>query len=192
MRGRCAASSVTSMTFELRWEHRAIGDAARVIEVYGPLLFPDSRLLGDELTHVVRTGTRQLVLDLTEVTDIDSALVGLLVACARQVGWRGGHVAVVSDDEQAGTLRCPQQAGQRPAGVDGPLGGDTGVLAHPRFHLGRQQREPGRLGGEVGREHRLVEPVVLLPVGGDVDRGQEPAVRVGVSEGELQRRASGG
>jgi anti-anti-sigma factor len=88
------------MTFELRWEHHPIGDAARVIEVHGPLLFPDSRLLGQELTHVVRTGTRQLVLDLTEVTDIDSALVGLLVACARQVGWRGGHVAVVSDDEQ--------------------------------------------------------------------------------------------
>jgi anti-anti-sigma factor len=82
----------------LGWHERSIAGAVRVVEVRGPLLFPESRVLGERLAGIVRDGARQLVLDLSAVTELDAALVGLLLASARQLGWGGGRLTVVTRD----------------------------------------------------------------------------------------------
>src|SRR6185295_2431651 len=86
------------MSSDLTWDEHTTSPATRIVEVRGRLVFPDSRLLGQRLSHLVRRGTRGLVLDLSRVTDMDASIVGLLLATARQLGWRGGHVAVVTED----------------------------------------------------------------------------------------------
>jgi anti-anti-sigma factor len=82
----------------LSWHEHSIAEAALVVEVRGPLLFPESRVLGERLAVIVRGGVPQLVLDLSEVTELDAALVGLLLASARQLGWGGGRLTVVTQD----------------------------------------------------------------------------------------------
>ena len=82
----------------LSWQERSIGEASRIVEVHGPLLFPESRVLGQKLAGIVRDGNRELVLDLSGVTEMDTALVGLLLATARQLGRHGGRLTLVTDD----------------------------------------------------------------------------------------------
>ena len=100
MAGRGNRRNVATMEPPLTWDEHPIGEAACVFEVKGRLVFPDSRVLGERLAHVVRGGTRQLVLDLSGLVEIDAGIVGLLLTAARQLGWRGGRLAVVTADPQ--------------------------------------------------------------------------------------------
>jgi anti-sigma B factor antagonist len=124
------ADPVARRPCALTWEERTARRGARVVAVRGALVFPDSRLLAERLTSLVRAGARRLVLDLTGVTEMDNAIVGVLLAAARQLRWVDGRLATVTRDpritriftttgldavvEVAPTLACALRAEQRP------------------------------------------------------------------------------
>src|SRR5688572_23255455 len=91
----------------LQIARRDIGPVA-VFTLTGPLAYEEgTRNLREALTVAVADGARSCLLDLREVTYLDSGGVGLLVAMFRHVTRRGGQFK----------LLCPSAAARRVLGI---------------------------------------------------------------------------
>jgi anti-anti-sigma regulatory factor len=88
----------------IAWHEHTASDGVWIVAVRGALLWPASRLLAERLAAIARCAQDGLVLDLSEVTEIDTALVGVLGAAGRQLAWRRRRLAVVTDAEVVATV----------------------------------------------------------------------------------------
>lgn len=75
----------------LRITERRVGDVT-ILELSGDLVYDGgTRLLREVVTQVVAQGPRAVLLDLDQITYLDSGGVGSLVAMFRHVTRRGGQ-----------------------------------------------------------------------------------------------------
>lgn len=83
------------MSTTLRITERAAGNVT-VFELSGDLVYDGgTRLLRESLTKAVAAGARACVLDLHEITYLDSGGVGALVAMFRHVTRHGGQLKLM-------------------------------------------------------------------------------------------------
>jgi anti-sigma B factor antagonist len=85
------------MDFDARTE--AAGDGAYVIAVAGEADLYSSPRLRDELQAVIDRGGKEIIVDLTETTFIDSTALSALVEATKRLRPAGGRVAVVCVDQ---------------------------------------------------------------------------------------------
>lgn len=73
-----------------------------IVELRGALLYDDEgeRLFRDQVTSLVAAGERHLLIDLSQVTHMDSGSVGTLVAVHLHTLKRGGMVKLLSPSER--------------------------------------------------------------------------------------------
>ena len=84
-------------------EH-AVGDVT-VLALSGRLVFDDGdREFRDRVTSLVKAGRTRFLVDLGDVTYIDSAGVGTLVAMLLHVVRRGGDLKLLHPSERAGRV----------------------------------------------------------------------------------------
>ena len=83
------------MSATLRITERTIGTVT-IFELSGDLVYDGgTRLLRERLTKAVAAGARACVLDLQEITYLDSGGVGSLVAMFRHVTRHGGQLKLI-------------------------------------------------------------------------------------------------
>lgn len=73
-----------------------------IVELSGPLLYDDDgeRLFRDQVTSLVASGERRILIDLSQVTHMDSGSVGTLVAVHLHTLKRGGQLKLLSPSER--------------------------------------------------------------------------------------------
>lgn len=81
------------MDFEMRT--RSFEDETSVVEIRGEIDVHSCRASRDEFRDLLGSGARRYVLDLAELTFIDSAGLGMLVNFSRRVGERGGRLVLM-------------------------------------------------------------------------------------------------
>ena len=86
----------SSLHVELRTEW--LNGSACVVGVGGDLDLATAPELRDELLRVVGEGCSELVVDLSEVTFIDSTALGVLSESSKRLRRLGGHMAVACPD----------------------------------------------------------------------------------------------
>ena len=95
------------MPSALRITQRAVGGVT-VFSLSGDLVYDEgTRMLRDVLTTAVAAGARACLLDLSQITYLDSGGVGSLVEMFRHVTRRGGHLK----------LLCPSPCARRVLGI---------------------------------------------------------------------------
>jgi anti-anti-sigma factor len=83
------------MSATLRITERAVGNVT-IFELSGDLVYDGgTRLLRERLTKAVAVGARACLLDLHEITYLDSGGVGSLVAMFRHVTRQGGQLKLI-------------------------------------------------------------------------------------------------
>ena len=95
-RGPADPSDSRLMADRVMWDERTVPGGVRVVTVRGALVWPGCFVLARRVATIAPAARRGLVLDLSEVTEIDTSLVGLLGAAARQLAWRGRRLVVVA------------------------------------------------------------------------------------------------
>lgn len=84
------------MSAPLRITEHSVGDIV-VLHLAGHLVFDDGdRILRDRVTEIVKSGTRFLIIDLHDVTYVDSGGIGALVEMYMHVMRRGGRLRLLS------------------------------------------------------------------------------------------------
>jgi anti-sigma B factor antagonist len=80
---------------------RSVGGVA-IVELVGPLLYDDAgeRLFRDEIISLIASGERQIVIDLSQVTHMDSGSVGTLVAVHLHTLKRAGMLKLLNPSER--------------------------------------------------------------------------------------------
>ena len=80
---------------------RSVGGVA-IVELVGPLLYDDEgeRLFRDEIISLIASGERQIVIDLSQVTHMDSGSVGTLVAVHLHTLKRAGMLKLLNPSER--------------------------------------------------------------------------------------------
>jgi anti-sigma B factor antagonist len=73
-------------------------DPWTVLEVGGELDLHTSTELRDQLTGLIDAGDTRLVVDLADVSFMDSSSLGVLVACLKRVREKGGDIALTGAD----------------------------------------------------------------------------------------------
>ena len=73
-----------------------------IVELTGPLLYDDEgeRLFRDEIISLIASGERQIVIDLSQVTHMDSGSVGTLVAVHLHTLKRAGMLKLLNPSER--------------------------------------------------------------------------------------------
>lgn len=73
-----------------------------IVELSGPLLYDDDgeRQFRDQITELVASGERRIVIDLSQVTHMDSGSVGTLVAVHLHTLKRGGLLKLLNPSER--------------------------------------------------------------------------------------------
>ena len=73
-----------------------------IVELTGPLLYDDEgeRLFRDEIVSLIASGERQIVIDLSQVTHMDSGSVGTLVAVHLHTLKRAGLLKLLNPSER--------------------------------------------------------------------------------------------
>lgn len=73
-----------------------------IVELSGPLLYDDEgeRLFRDQVTSLVASGERRILIDLSQVTHMDSGSVGTLVAVHLHTLKRGGLLKLLNPSER--------------------------------------------------------------------------------------------
>ena len=73
-----------------------------IVQLAGPLLYDDEgeRLFRDQITSLVASGDKQILVDLSQVTHMDSGSVGTLVAVHLHTLKRGGSIRLLSPSER--------------------------------------------------------------------------------------------
>ena len=80
-----------------------------IVRLAGPLLYDDDgeRLFRDQITSLVASGEKQIVLDLSEITHMDSGSVGTLVAVHLHTVKRGGAIKLLNPSERVTRVHEP-------------------------------------------------------------------------------------
>lgn len=80
---------------------RSVGGVA-IVELVGPLLYDDEgeRLFREEIISLIASGERQIVIDLSQVTHMDSGSVGTLVAVHLHTLKRAGMLKLLNPAER--------------------------------------------------------------------------------------------
>ena len=73
----------------------ALDERTTLVEIAGEVTFSNVNGLGRELTGALGEGTRNLVVDLTQVAFIDSSGLSALLTASNQARERGGELALV-------------------------------------------------------------------------------------------------
>jgi anti-sigma B factor antagonist len=73
-----------------------------IVQLAGPLLYDDEgeRLFRDQITSLVASGIKQILVDLGQVTHMDSGSVGTLVAVHLHTLKRGGAIKLLNPSER--------------------------------------------------------------------------------------------
>lgn len=73
-----------------------------IVELVGPLLYDDEgeRLFRDEIISLIASGERQILIDLSQVTHMDSGSVGTLVAVHLHTLKRAGMLKLLNPSER--------------------------------------------------------------------------------------------
>ena len=89
------------MSTSLVITQRAAGDFT-IVKLSGPLLYDDEgeRLFRDQITSLVASGDKQILVDLSQVSHMDSGSVGTLVAVHLHTLKRGGAIRLLSPSER--------------------------------------------------------------------------------------------
>lgn len=83
------------MSAPLRITERSIGDVV-IFHLAGHLVFDEGdRLLRERVMQALEAGSRFLIIDLCEVSYVDSGGIGALVEMYNQVNRRGGHLKLL-------------------------------------------------------------------------------------------------
>src|SRR2546428_2839769 len=86
-----------------------IGDLAAVVTVAGELDLYTQPQFADELSAARGRGAQVLLVDLLDVTFLDSTALGAIAATARELFQCGGRILLVTDSPH--TLRAPSLTG---------------------------------------------------------------------------------
>lgn len=84
----------TATDFEVT--HEAATDAAGVVVVRGELDLSTAPVVRRRITQVIEGGAREIVVDLTESTFLDSSGLGVLVGAVKRLRPLGGRILVVA------------------------------------------------------------------------------------------------
>ncbi len=90
------ASRLDAVPFAV--DHRAVDGGIGLVAVEGELDLSSAPNLKWALTDTIGSGLRQIVVDLSHVTFIDSTALGVLVGVRRTLG-PGGRIAIAGSDE---------------------------------------------------------------------------------------------
>ena len=73
-----------------------------IVQLSGPMLYDDDgeRLFRDQITSLVASGDKQILIDLSQVTHMDSGSVGTLVAVHLHTLKRGGCIRLLKPSER--------------------------------------------------------------------------------------------
>lgn len=93
------------MVTEFGIEERRVNADTRVVSVTGDVDLFTAPELRQRLFAAVGRGTRRVVVDLSEVTFIDSAGLGVLIGAHRRLEPRGGLIVVCDHDWIVKTFR---------------------------------------------------------------------------------------
>ena len=85
------------MNFHIQDE--AVDDATHVIELGGEVDLYTAPEFKERLVQVIEDGKKQLVVDLSKATFIDSTTLGVLVGGVKRLRPGGGHLALVCTDQ---------------------------------------------------------------------------------------------
>lgn len=118
----------------LRLTGEPIDQEIDVVEVHGDLDLATAPTLKRRLRNAIDEGWRRVVVDLTDVTFIDSSGIAALVFARRRLESSGGAIAIVAPSDQ-------QQHVFRLTGLDDVLG-VKGSKPEAVAYLGRHQRSP--------------------------------------------------
>jgi anti-sigma B factor antagonist len=77
-----------------------VDERTHLIELGGELDLCGAPQFDERVTAAIDSGKRQLVVDLSEATFIDSTMLGLLMSWARRVSPEAGSVELVCTDER--------------------------------------------------------------------------------------------
>ena len=87
---------MTEIAFDVRAS--AVADGAFVISVVGEADLYTAPALREEMLGALAAGAKRLVVDLSDVTFIDSTSIGTLVRAERELRASGGTISVVAND----------------------------------------------------------------------------------------------
>jgi anti-sigma B factor antagonist len=80
---------------DFRIEDDLVGEAAAIFAVHGELDLHEAPALKERIAAAIDRGANLIVVDLTEVTFIDSMALGVLLGAINQLRLRGGNLRLV-------------------------------------------------------------------------------------------------
>jgi anti-sigma B factor antagonist len=86
------------MALEFGIEDRRVGDDTQVISVRGEIDLFTAPEFQQRIATPIDDGATRVVVDLTEVTFIDSSSLGVLIGAHQRLKPRGGGLVIVCDD----------------------------------------------------------------------------------------------
>jgi anti-sigma B factor antagonist len=90
---KASATRITSDTFRIEEEHS--GKGAVVLAIHGDADLHTANELRDRLTEAIEEGPRLLVVDLSDVTFLDSMALGVLLGSMKRLRLQGGQLRLV-------------------------------------------------------------------------------------------------
>lgn len=84
-------------------EDRAIGDGARVVVATGEIDLFSAPELEQRVAGAIDAGTLAIVVDLLEVSAIDSSSLGVLIGAHKRLAERGGRLVIACDNPEVMT-----------------------------------------------------------------------------------------
>jgi anti-sigma B factor antagonist len=90
---KASATRITSDTFRIEEEHS--GKGAVVLAIHGDADLHTANELRDRLTEAIEEGPRLLVVDLSDVTFLDSMALGVLLGGMKRLRLQGGQLRLV-------------------------------------------------------------------------------------------------
>jgi anti-sigma B factor antagonist len=76
-----------------------LGPRSHGFTIRGTVDIDDARKLERRLRDVVLGGMRTVIVDLSDVDELSSSLVGVLIRTQRSLSWRGGRLLIASESE---------------------------------------------------------------------------------------------
>jgi anti-sigma B factor antagonist len=82
----------------------AVDDTTHVIELGGEVDLYTAPEFKERMVHLIDSGKRRIVVDLSEATFIDSTTLGVLVGGVKRLRPAGGSLALVCTDQNIGKI----------------------------------------------------------------------------------------
>jgi len=87
------------MAIEFEIEDRRVGDDAYIVAVRGEIDLFTAPEFQQRIAAPIEDGATRVIVDLTEVTFIDSSSLGVLIGAHRRLKQRNGSLVVVCDND---------------------------------------------------------------------------------------------